>query len=193
MQTDLFDGPPVSGLATAPNLVTVREEAELIALIDASGLSPFRFHQWTGNRLTSSYGWSYDFERGRLGRADPIPDGLLPLRERMATLAGVRADEVVQALLIRYDPGAGIGWHRDRPQFDRVVGLSLGATALLRLRRRRGDGGFRRTSVPLHPRAAYVLDGEVRSDWEHSIVSLPETRWSITFRSLSDLGRRAVG
>lgn len=184
--------PPVPGLATAADLVTADEAAGLIALVDASGLAPFRFQRWTATRLTSSYGWSYDFERGRLGPAERIPDGLLPLRARMAALAGLDPDDLVQALLIRYDPGAGIGWHRDRPQFDRVVGLSLGAPAALRLRRRRGDGVFERVTVPLEPGGAYVLDGEVRRDWEHSIAPVSRTRWSVTFRSLSELGKRAL-
>jgi alkylated DNA repair dioxygenase AlkB len=74
-----------------------------------------------------------------------------------------------------------------------VVGLSLGAAATLRLRQRRSDGKFERQAVPLTPRGAYVLDGEVRHDWEHSIAAVEETRWSITFRSLSDLGKRALG
>lgn len=193
MTADLFDAPAVPGLATAPDVVTHAEEAELIALIDASGRAPFRFQRWTGHRLTSSYGWSYDFERGRLARVAPVPDALLPLRERMAVMAGLRPDALVQALLIRYDPGAGIGWHRDRPHFDRVVGLSLGSPATLRLRRRRDAGGFDRAAAPLEPRAAYVLEGEVRRDWEHAIAPMDAPRWSVTFRSLSDLGRRAVG
>jgi alkylated DNA repair dioxygenase AlkB len=49
-------------------------------------------------------------------------------------------DDLVQALLIRYDPGASIGWHRDRPVFEHVVGISLGADARLRLRRRTWRG-----------------------------------------------------
>ena len=91
----------------------------------------------------------------------------------------------MQALLIRYDPGAGIGWHRDRPVFEHVVGVSLGVPATMRFRRRR-PGGFDRASVPLAPRSAYHLSGEARHGWEHSIAEMEETRWSITFRSFAD-------
>jgi alkylated DNA repair dioxygenase AlkB len=87
-------------------------------------------------------------------------------------------------LLIRYDPGAGIGWHRDRPQFGKVFGLSLGAPAKLRLRRRT-PGGFERRAAVLEPRSAYLLDGEVRREWEHSIAPVAQTRRSITFRTLA--------
>ena len=95
-------------------------------------------------------------------------------------------------LLARYDPGAGIGWHRDRPQFEDVVGISLGAPAIMRFRQRT-DSGFRRAHVPLEPRSAYLLSGEVRHDWEHSIAPGKALRFSITFRTLSAKGRRLAG
>ena len=44
----------------------------------------------------------------------------------------LQPDELVQALPIRYDPGAWIGWHRDRPVFEHVLGISLGAPATMR-------------------------------------------------------------
>ena len=95
----------------------------------------------------------------------------------------------MQVLLARYDPGAGIGWHRDRDVFDRVVGISLATLATLRFRRRRASG-FDRASLSIAPRSAYLLSGEVRRDWEHRIVPGGDLRFSITFRTLSDRGRR---
>ena len=90
-------------------------------------------------------------------------------------------------MLARYDPGAGIGWHRDRDVFDEVVGISLGTPATLRFRRRTG-AGFKRASLHLAPRSAYLLSGEARHDWEHSIAPGEELRFSITFRRF--LGQR---
>jgi len=49
--------------------------------------------------------------------------------------------------------------------------------------RRRQEGGFARASAPLEPRAAYLLSGEARHAWEHSLAALSRPRWSITFRS----------
>jgi DNA oxidative demethylase len=92
-------------------------------------------------------------------------------------------------LIIRYDPGAGIGWHRDRPMFEHVLGISLGAPVVMRFRRRR-PGGFDRVSALLPPRSIYHLTGEARHEWEHSIAGMTMTRWSITFRSLSKNGVR---
>ena len=185
LQGDLFatDAPIVPGLVLVPDAVTPADEARLVADIDAAPLKPFEFGQWRGKRLTTHYGSAYDFARGRLGEAPPLPGWLLDLRERLAPLAGMDPAALEAALLIRYDPGAGIGWHRDRPQYGEVVGLSLAAPCTLRLRRRTTDG-FERRSVALPPRSLYRLSGEVRWDWEHSIAPMETTRRSITFRSL---------
>ncbi len=187
---DLFDAPIVPGLVICADFLSAADEAELIAHIDAESLSPFKFQQWTGKRLTRSFGWSYDFESGSFAPTEPIPDWLQAVKARAAAFAGLATDELVQALLIRYDPGAGIGWHRDRPVFEHVVGISLGNAATLRLRRR-SDGGFDRAKAELLPRSIYHLSGEVRHHWEHSITAMDQPRWSVTFRSLSDKGRRA--
>jgi alkylated DNA repair protein (DNA oxidative demethylase) len=184
MMLDLFPAPVIPGLTSVDNLVTPDEERELIAAIDLQPLSPFRFQGWTGKRLTVSFGWTYDFDAGRLHRGEPLPDWLLPYRDRSAGFAGLDPAALVQALLIRYDPGAGIGWHKDRPQFEHVIGLSLGAPAVMRLRRRREGGGFDRRTAPLTPRAAYHLSGEARHGWEHGIAAIDSTRWSLTFRTL---------
>ncbi|MGH6880651.1 alpha-ketoglutarate-dependent dioxygenase AlkB [Hypericibacter sp.] len=126
--------------------------------------------------------------RGIVPRLEILTE-LRPLREKAAYLAGLPADALVQALLTRYDPGAGIGWHRDRPVFEHVLGISLGQPAVMRFRRRRA-GGFDRASAALAPRSLYHLTGEVRHEWEHSIAAMDAIRWSITFRSLSEKGRR---
>lgn len=187
-EPDLFGEPRLAGLSQAGGIVTPSEERALIAGVDAAELSPFRFHGWLGKRLTISYGWRYDFDDASFAPSEAIPDWLLPLRESAARFAGLQPDELVQALLIRYDPGAGIGWHRDRPVFEHVLGISLGAPATIRFRHR-GPGGFDRASVLLMPRSIYHLTGEVRHEWEHSIAAMAAARWSITFRSLSQKGR----
>ncbi len=181
---DLFDVPIIPGLAATPDAITEAEESALVVRIDALDLSPFRFQQWTGKRLTRSFGWSYDFETGRFAPTDPIPDWLLPARAIAARVAGLEPEALVQALVIRYDPGAGIGWHKDRPVFEHVIGISLGNAAAIRFRRRT-EYGFERRSVPLAPRSVYHLADEVRYGWEHSIAAMEVPRWSITFRSLS--------
>lgn len=185
IQRDLFadDLPLVPGLLVVPEAVGPAEEAALAARIDAAPLAPFEFGQWRGKRLTTHYGSAYDFARGRLDEAPPLPDWLLALRALLAPQVGMDPATLVAALLIRYDPGAGIGWHRDRPQYGEVLGLSLGAPCVMRLRRRTADG-FERRKLALPPRSLYWLAGEVRWEWEHSIAPMAETRRSITLRTL---------
>ena len=183
-QGELFAAPPVvEGLRLVRDAVTPAEEAALEARIDAAPLAPFQFGQWQGKRLTTNYGSAYDYQRARPVEAPPLPDWLVALRQRLARLAGRDSAHFVQGLLTRYDPGAGIGWHRDRPQYGEVLGLSLTNPATLRLRRRTADG-FERRSVELPPRSLYLLSGEVRQEWEHSITPQDVARRSITLRTL---------
>lgn len=184
-QGELFgtEPPAVPGLTLVRDAVSVAEESELAARIDATSLEPFKFGPWQGKRLTMHYGRAYDFTRGRLDQAPPMPVWLLALRAKLASLAGFNANDLEAALLIRYDPGAGIGWHRDRPQYEDVLGLSLGADCTMRLRRRSGSA-FERRHLQLPSRSLYRLSGEVRWGWEHSIAPMAQTRRSITFRTL---------
>ena len=189
MTLDLFQAPPVPGLAYRDDFITAGEERQLLDRLGALDLAPFRFHGWLGNRRTHSFGWRYDFDDSSFTPADPLPDWLLPLRDKAAAFAGIAPLDFVHVLLARYDPGAGIGWHRDRSLFDKVVGLSLASPATLRFRRRK-PSGFDRASLRVEPRSAYLLTGEARHDWEHSIAPGDQLRFSITFRTLSELGRR---
>src|SRR3954467_7067612 len=181
MQRALFAELP-DGLSFQEDFISAAEETGLLAAIEPLALKPFEFHGWTGNRETVSFGWRYDFGQARIEPAPAIPDFLLPLRERAARFAGLGPERLEQALVIRYDVGAGIGWHRDRPAFDRVFGLSLLSPCVLRFRRRRG-AAFERFSLDASPRSAYLLDGEIRQGWEHSISPMQLKRFSITFRS----------
>ena len=185
----LFDAPLIAGLHYAEEVIGQGEEEQLIERLLATDLSPFRFHGWLGNRKTKSFGWRYVFDDASFAPAEPIPGWLLQLRGTAAAFARLRPEDFVHVLLARYDPGAGIGWHRDRDVFDRVVGFSLAAPATLRFRRRR-PGGFDRANLDVAPRSAYLLSGEARWEWEHSIVPGSDLRFSITFRALSDKGRR---
>ena len=183
-QRGLFDLEP-PGLVHVDDFISASEESGLIASVRHLPFQPFAFHQWLGKRETVSFGWRYDFNDSRVHPAAAIPEFLLPLRTRAAEFAGVMAAQLEQALVVRYDVGAGIGWHRDRPVFDKVVGVSLLAPCVLRFRRRDGRE-FRRFSLDAQPRSAYLLSGEIRHEWEHSIAPMEEMRLSITFRSRVD-------
>jgi alkylated DNA repair dioxygenase AlkB len=185
----LFDAPLIAGLEYREDFIGEAEERELIDRLMDVDLAPFRFHGWIGNRRTRSLGWRYDFDDASFTPGELILDWMLPLRRKAARLADIGPEDFVQALIARYDPGAGIGWHRDRDVFETVVGISLNTPATLRFRQRTADG-FRRASLEVAPRSAYLLSGEARHRWEHSIAPGDQLRFSVTFRSLSDKGRR---
>jgi alkylated DNA repair protein (DNA oxidative demethylase) len=185
----LFEQPPIAGLDYREGFISESEEKQLIDRLTPLELAPFRFHGWIGNRKTQSFGWRYDFDDASFAPAEPVPDWLLRLRDKAAALAGIMPDDFVHVLLARYDPGAGIGWHRDRDVFETVVGVSLKTPAMLRFRQRTPTG-FRRASLEVAPRSAYLLSGEARHQWEHRIAPGEQLRFSITFRSLSAKGRR---
>ena len=187
----LFDAPLIPGLAYRGELLGREDEDRLVGAIETIQLSPFKFQGWEGKRLTHTFGWRYDFDDRSFAPADPLPDWLLPLRDEAASFGGIAPGDFVHALVTRYDPGAGIGWHRDRPQFGKVVGITLAGPATLRFRRRI-DNGFQRASLELAPRSAYLLSGDVREQWEHGIAAHDVLRYSITFRTLSDKGKAAA-
>ena len=164
----------------------------------------FEFHGYLGKRRVVSFGWQYEFSgAGRLRKADNIPKYLLPLRERAATFANLKPDELQHVLVIEYAPGAGIGWHRDRPVFGEVIGISLLAPCVLRFRKKiaeglnvKGEEGkarkgktktkWERVNVLAEPRSAYHLSGPARTEWQHSILRVDSLRYSITFRSMRE-------
>ncbi|HEX8308120.1 MAG TPA: alpha-ketoglutarate-dependent dioxygenase AlkB [Allosphingosinicella sp.] len=186
-QLNLFEDPPPSapsGLVYAPGFIDEREEARLADRIAALPFKPFEFHGFTGNRRTVSFGMHYAFDGSGLREAEPIPDWLGPLRARAAALAGFEPEAFVHALVIEYAPGAGIGWHRDRPVFGDVVGISLLAPAPLRFRRK-AEERWERFTLTAEPRSAYLLRGEARHQWEHSIPPLETLRYSVTLRTLA--------
>ena len=185
----LFDEPLIAGLRYDEDLISEAEEKTILDRLMTLELAPFRFHGFVGNRKTQSFGWRYDFDDASFTRTEAIPEWLQPVRERAARIAGVQPHDFVHVLLARYDPGAGIGWHRDRDVFDKVVGISVNTPATLRFRQRTGSG-FRRASLRVEPRSAYLISGESRWEWEHSIAPGDQLRFSITFRTLSDKGRR---
>lgn len=185
-QTDLFgrdDAGLPDGLVYRPDLVDAAEEAALMERIAALPLEPFQFHGFEGNRRTVSFGMEYKFDGSGLRETEPFPDWLLSVRDRAATLAQVDPNAFVHALIIEYAPGAGIGWHRDRPVFGDVVGVSLGAEAPIRFRLKEGTK-WRRFTLPAEPRSAYLLRGPARTEWEHSIAPVSALRYSITLRTL---------
>ena len=170
------------GLRYSPEFVSAAAEQELIARVAALPLQPFQFGQYEGKRRVASFGFKYDYGLRRLQDAEPIPDWLAPIIEKVESFGGP-STHIRQVLCTEYDVGVGIGWHRDKPHFDKILGLSLGSSCRFLFRRRSGDKWERHTLEAL-PRSLYMMDGEARSQWEHSIPPVEARRYSITFRTM---------
>jgi alkylated DNA repair dioxygenase AlkB len=173
------------GFRYKENVITEAEEATLVASLQKLHLKPFEFHGHLGNRRVISFGFRYDFSRRTVEAASEFPPFLNELRAKVAEFAGHGVNEFRQVGVNEYRPGAGIGWHKDKAQFGIIVGVSLLAPATMRFRRAQGNG-WARVSQTIAPRSIYVLSGEARTEWEHSLPPLDKLRYSFTFRTLSD-------
>lgn len=171
------------GLRYAEAVVSPEAQGDLIDRVRTLDFAPFDFRGFKGNRRTVSFGSRYDFTHNRVQRADPMPDWLKPLLAAAAAFSDIPEAELVQALVTEYAPGAGIGWHRDRPEYGKVVGLSFLSDCVFRFRRP-DIGGWRRASQTLRPGSAYLLGGSARDAWQHSITPGDQLRYSVTFRTL---------
>ncbi len=177
------------GFRYAPDVIDAAEEARLIAAFADLAFKEFEFHGFLGKRRVVSFGYRYDFNGGGLKEAEPMPQFLVPVRERAAAFAALPPDRLAHALVTEYRPGAAIGWHRDRPNYDDVIGISLASPCTFRMRRKRdaaSKGGWERASLQLPRRSIYLMRGPSREQWEHSIPAVDELRYSITFRSLRE-------
>jgi alkylated DNA repair dioxygenase AlkB len=173
----------IAGFAYRRDLVSPGQERALVELLSGLKLNEFEFHGYFGRRRVISFGLCYDFGDSKVHPAPDIPSFLLPLRQLAAEFAGIGAGALRHALVTEYQPGAAIGWHSDRPIFKDVIGVSLLSPRRLRFRRRTG-ATWQRQSLIIEPRSAYLLRGEVREAWEHSIPPVENLRYSVTFRSL---------
>jgi alkylated DNA repair protein (DNA oxidative demethylase) len=177
------------GLEYRADFMTEEEENGVLAAIDAIEFREVKMRGQTARRTVRHFGYDYDYESWGLVPAEPLPASLAWLRDRCAGFAEVGSEELVQTLISRYPPGATIGWHRDAPMFgSKVVGVSL--LFGCRMRFQRSGGGVRRVyELELAPRSAYVLGGQARSVWQHSIPPTKSLRYSITFRTVKDPSR----
>lgn len=193
---DLFAPPPLpAGLDYREDFLARDEEARLLA---AFATLPFReatFQQYTARRRVVRFGRDYAAGAGQWLDGEPLPEWLAAVRTRVARAGDLDESAFVHALVTEYRPGTPIGWHSDAPHFDIVVGISLAGAARMRFRpyaikdtRARRAAGI---ELELAPRSAYVMQGEIRWQWQHHIPPTRQLRYSITFRTLRDSPGRA--
>jgi alkylated DNA repair dioxygenase AlkB len=191
-QSKLFDTQATlpSGFVYRPDFLTRAEEAELIGYIEDLPLD----HSVDGDghvakRRIINFGWSYDFEKGRLVPGPVLPSWLTPLARKIAKWLDIPSACVVEALITEYPEGAAIGWHRDNESFDHIIGISLSGWCRLRLRPIRSRMVRKRLGrevigIDVEPRSAYLMQNDSRWLYQHSVPAVTALRYSITFRTL---------
>ncbi|MBY0495077.1 MAG: alpha-ketoglutarate-dependent dioxygenase AlkB [Cyanobacteria bacterium] len=191
MSLSLFGADLPPGFSHRDDFITTAEEADLAAHIERVEFATFEMRGVVARRRVAFFGASYDRAPAD-GPSPPIPEFLFPIRERLAAFAGVHPQDFAMALINEYRPGTPIGWHRDAPQYDIIAGVSLLSPCVMRLRPYVSPSQAAAQQTPrkttheteLLPRSAYVIKGEARSGYEHSIPAVSALRYSITLRTL---------
>jgi alkylated DNA repair dioxygenase AlkB len=185
---DLFAAPPLpGGLEYHPAFLTPREETALLELFATLPVREALFREYTARRRVVRFGRDYDPGKGTWNDVAPLPSLLAALRRKVAAFRGIDENDYVFALVTEYRPGTPIGWHRDRPQYGSVAGVSLAGAC--RMRFRPNDNRHDRDAVvalELAPRSLYVMQDDIRWLWQHSIPPTKALRYSVTFRTRAE-------
>ena len=147
-------------------------------------LEPIKFRGQLSKRRKYSFGWSYDYTRRvTTPMALPIPEWLIPLREKGAALVNYGDESAFnQATVTLYDGDARIGPHHDHVE---IYGPVIFGVSLLSAVNLVFEKDKERYVKRLLPRSLYVLRDEARYVWYHSTGKVENPpRLSITFRSV---------
>ena len=105
--------------------------------------------------------------------------------EKLARIVGTFMEEKITVCIVQCYPSGkiGIGHHRDKEIVPGrpILGLSLGATRVLELKRK----GCDTLQLPLPSGSLYAMKGQTNNRWSHSIVKdtkVKDVRYSLTFR-----------
>ncbi|MFL5786074.1 MAG: alpha-ketoglutarate-dependent dioxygenase AlkB [Bacteriovoracaceae bacterium] len=182
MQLDfLSPGEYPPGLFYFPDFISTDEEEFLLQEFRQMELEPFRFHGFEAKRFVRHFGTSYEFSGKSVEAAPPLPDFLRPFLKKAARALKLPEARIKQILVTHYPVGAPIGWHRDAPPFEHLLGISLGSSCKMKLREM---SGMKKIDLYLERRSAYIMTGIARWRWEHHIPPAKTERWSLTFRTM---------
>ncbi|HWB34035.1 MAG TPA: alpha-ketoglutarate-dependent dioxygenase AlkB [Candidatus Paceibacterota bacterium] len=192
-QGKLFDIPASlpNGLVYRPDFLTPAEEEVLIAYLENLPMVHPTSEGYEAKRRLAVFGWSYDFRREKLIEGPPLPSFLRSSQRKIAKWLSISPARVVEALVQEYTPGSAIGWHRDNEKFESIIGISLAGWCRMRFRplglnqsKSRPRAAKDVVALELEPRSCYIMQGDVRWKWQHSVAPVKTLRYSITFRTL---------
>ena len=176
------------GFSYYPAFISVAEEMQLLDAISKFQLHTFHFQGYEAKRKVASFGHDWSFETRTLSKGKEIPGVFDPLIEKIVTQISLKKEDIGELLITEYPVGAVINWHRDAPPFDLIAGISLHTDCTFRLRPFEKAKQNRNSiiAIPVKRRSLYIMQGESRTKWQHSIAPVKEVRYSITLRKLKE-------
>jgi alkylated DNA repair protein alkB family protein 8 len=190
------------GLHYFPNFLTVDEGKHLFdSLLQSSQWTPVSAYD--NARRVIQYGYTYSYTGGPLKVTEPIPQELInvfitkfhdPKWKSLVSVLDDGSDHPEQLIINRYLPGQGIAPHIDHLiNFgDVITCITLGSGVTIKFTR----PGYQTYSIYVEPNSVYVMSGDARFEWKHSIdanktdtvnnkVVKRGTRMSLTFRTVN--------
>jgi alkylated DNA repair dioxygenase AlkB len=184
----LFQEQPLfpPGFSYFANFLSEEEEVQLLEAVMNVELHTLLFQGFEAKRKVESFGYDYNFDKRSITKGREIPAQFNFLVEKVASFLHLPKDDLAEVLVTEYPLGSVINWHRDALPFDVIAGISLLSDCKFRLRPHDKAKQERKAviTLPVSRRSLYVLRGEARSEWEHSITPVKEKRYSITLRTL---------
>ena len=186
MLSDNLDLP--QGLSYRTEFVSVAEEAALVATAAALPLHEAKFRSYLAKRRVAHFHTEpdapyYEEGEGDAGSGAELPPAIAALRAKVAAVVGVAPEAFVHALVSEYRPGTPIGWHRDKPVYGVVAGVSLAGSGTMRWRPYAAQDAKHTLALELAPRSLYVMRDAIRWEWQHSMPPMKMLRYSITLRT----------
>ena len=192
-QAELFVTPMLlpHGLVYHPEFITRAEEKDLLAAIELLPFREARFQEYFARRRVVHFhrvesGVAYDQNDDDSFSSGPMPPFIIELQQKLTRWLEIDAAAFVHALVSEYRPGTPIGWHRDKPAYGMVVGLSLAGRGRMRFRPLENAARNTMVVLELEPRSLYVMQGPIRREWQHSMLPTKALRYSITFRTRAE-------
>ena len=179
------------GLVYQPEFITREEEKALLEAIAPLPFREARFQEYFAKRRVVHFhaaggGDSYDATDDDTFSSGPLPPFLVELQRKVAGWLAINPATFVHALVSEYRAGTPIGWHRDKPVYGIVIGLSLAGWGRMRFRPLDSRAARAMVLLELEPRSVYVMQGPIRWQWQHSMLPTKALRYSITFRTRAE-------
>jgi DNA oxidative demethylase len=173
-----------AGFSYTEEFVDRAAEDALLTYLSSLAFEPVTIRGNTARRTVRHFGLRYDYGSRVLRETEAIPAELEPQIRDAEEFARLPPGAIVEVLVNRYPPGAGIGWHNDADVYKTIIGISLGSACNLQLRTKAANER-RVFEKLLMPRSAYIMTDDARDSWQHRIPATKNERCSLTLRSLS--------